>query len=472
MSIILIVGSAHLDLLARATERDDVVDKIGTLNIGVGGTACNVAVNIANVGTSARLLTALNGEEISKVVEDYLTRFGVETLVHYDSSLPSSGFSAHVDRTGEITSAVSSMAVEHCNFPDELVDAALDGVAAVVLDCNLSVKTLNQIATKATASNIPIYVCAVSEPKSVRWAGISSRVKCAFMNAREAAFLSKQVFGRKSTPANLAALLGTTLLITDAENGSDLATPTGQVSHIPAPDFDRATLINGTRLGMGDAMAAGTIVMHQMHGFDLVHAASNSLKMVRWIGESKACNKGQHNALELAMADFKKLATYDALTGTLNRASIEHAISRAINERRAGGHPFSILVLDIDHFKGINDAYGHNTGDEVLKAVAAKVGEGLRAHDSLGRWGGEEFVVMLDSTNINGAIMVGNRIREAVMQLKHPRQITLSVGCAEFSPSHHKDVKSLIASADGALYRAKDSGRNRVMAMTPLGEVA
>lgn len=469
MSFILVVGSAHLDLLARAKDRDDVVDREGTLKIGVGGTACNVAVNIANVGTPVRFLTALNDEEISKVIEHYLSKHGVENFIHRDNQLPSSGFSAHIDTSGEITSAISSMAVEDCKFPDSIIESALEGAKAVMVDCNLSVDTIRTLATKAKERNIPIYVSAVSEPKSVRWAGVSDLFRCAFMNKREATFLSNNVFGRRTSAGELSGLLKTPLLITDAENGSTLAMPDGRLESIPAPTFSRETLVNGTRLGMGDAMAAGVMVMHEIHGFNLSDAAAGSLKMVKWIGESLACNRGDPNALETAMSEFKVQASRDAMTGALNRSSIEKVMTRAVNERRGAGiSPFSILMVDIDHFKSINDQYGHNVGDEVIQQVAEEIRGALRGEDSFGRWGGEEFVVVLEQTDVRGAILVAQRIRESVMTITSPRQITASLGCAEFERSKYTDVKSLVEAADKALYDAKHAGRNKVRAI-PVG---
>ena len=144
---------------------------------------------------------------------------------------------------------------------------------------------------------------------------------------------------------------------------------------------------------------------------------------------------------------------------------MDKSLKREVDLARRNQQPLSMLMLDIDHFKRVNDTYGHSTGDEVLKAVAATLKAQLRNVDMAFRFGGEEFVVVLSNTNRECAAMVGERIRHAVMELQclaHGRAIdvSISLGCASLLSGESTD--SLLRRADSALYVAKRDGRNRL----------
>jgi diguanylate cyclase (GGDEF)-like protein len=160
------------------------------------------------------------------------------------------------------------------------------------------------------------------------------------------------------------------------------------------------------------------------------------------------------------------LAITDPLTGLYNRrqffALAEREFVRALRYHRA----VAVLMLDIDHFKAVNDAHGHPIGDEVLRAVAGRCASGLRTMDLLGRYGGEEFVALLPETDWDGAQQAAERLRHAIRETPiitrvGPVRVTVSVGfalCVENCP----DLTALIHSADQALYAAKQGGRDRV----------
>ena len=162
----------------------------------------------------------------------------------------------------------------------------------------------------------------------------------------------------------------------------------------------------------------------------------------------------------------------DTLTGVNNRRYLEQRILEEINEVHRNPAPLACLFLDIDHFKQVNDNYGHQVGDNVLTLVAKTIKKELRQHDVAARYGGEEFVVLLKNSDISVAEIVAERIRIAVQNLaidvdKNVLNITLSVGlCVYFSDALQlslKDIaKHLIKSADTALYKAKNEGRNRI----------
>ena len=155
-------------------------------------------------------------------------------------------------------------------------------------------------------------------------------------------------------------------------------------------------------------------------------------------------------------------ATIDRLTDILNRRGIEPQIGREISRAARHGTPLSLLILDVDHFKKINDKYGHSVGDLVLRSAAQVIARTVRATDLVGRWGGEEFLVLLPHTDLEHARLAAERIRRAIegAPLCEGQSVTISGGIAEFGMSD--TGAGLVERADRQLYVAKTDGRNRV----------
>ena len=168
-----------------------------------------------------------------------------------------------------------------------------------------------------------------------------------------------------------------------------------------------------------------------------------------------------------ARHQMEVLAMHDGLTDLFNRRAIEeHAeaeFSKAIRKDR----PLSIILLDIDHFKNVNDQYGHKVGDTTLQHVEKILSDGIRTDDRVGRWGGEEFIVILPETELESALVVAERLRvrtaEAAIPLENEAtlsvHISLGVACAN---GQFKSLANFIDAADQALYQAKQTGRNKV----------
>lgn len=178
--------------------------------------------------------------------------------------------------------------------------------------------------------------------------------------------------------------------------------------------------------------------------------------------------------LTRATDSLERMAHTDFLTGLTNRRAFLEIAELELGRARRYGKPFSVLMLDIDHFKAINDSYGHEVGDKVLQKLAMLCHDGLREVDCIGRWGGEEFVVLLPETEADSAAEAAERIRVDVANseidtgLSLPVKLTLSIGHATLSAAD-KSVDELINKADEALYQAKNSGRNKVVAYTYSG---
>lgn len=158
-------------------------------------------------------------------------------------------------------------------------------------------------------------------------------------------------------------------------------------------------------------------------------------------------------------------ALRDPLTGAGNRIAMEQTLTREIEVARRHNQPLSLLMLDIDHFKRVNDTFGHTAGDEVLRTIAQSLKTQLRNIDRVFRYGGEEFLVVLSGTDSEAAGLIGERLRQATMaldypMLDHPLELSISLGCSTLLPAETAD--SLLRRADTALYVAKREGRNRL----------
>ncbi len=165
---------------------------------------------------------------------------------------------------------------------------------------------------------------------------------------------------------------------------------------------------------------------------------------------------------------LRQQSTSDALTGLFNRRYLEESLERELRRAARAKQPISLVMFDLDHFKTFNDTFGHETGDAVLREMGASLLRSARAEDIPCRFGGEEFLLILPGTSLEGARTRAERVRSQASRLAVMHQgrpvgtITVSVGVAAF-PIHGSSAKELIASADAALYRAKREGRDRVM---------
>jgi two-component system, cell cycle response regulator len=167
------------------------------------------------------------------------------------------------------------------------------------------------------------------------------------------------------------------------------------------------------------------------------------------------------------VAEARRLASTDTLTGLLNRRAFVERIGKARAAHEKQLFPLGVLLLDIDHFKQVNDTLGHDAGDAVLQGVARVLSSIARKSDFVARWGGEEFVVALSNTAEAGGRIAAERVRRAIAEAKYPlpdgteHRATASVGLAS-AESEEWNLDELLARADKAMYAAKNRGRNRV----------
>lgn len=177
--------------------------------------------------------------------------------------------------------------------------------------------------------------------------------------------------------------------------------------------------------------------------------------------------KFTRDELKKALIEVEKLAKTDELTGISNRRNFYNLAEREFNLAKRRKRNFALLIIDIDHFKNINDTYGHPIGDEVIKFVAHECSKNLRKEDLCARWGGEEFVIFLSETNLSEAVNVANRIKnnlgnELLNIESFNLHLTVSIGISVYN-QQDEHIDHTISRADFALLEAKKTGRNRVV---------
>lgn len=242
------------------------------------------------------------------------------------------------------------------------------------------------------------------------------------------------------------------------------AFPLASREGIPTPDPDgvagRTCL--AVPLIAADNRVIGIATFDHPAGFSLTPLMTQSLALFLTL-----------TAIALERARLFRSVVYDGLTALYDRRYFDHRLAEEEGRIRRYGGGLALLMLDIDHFKGVNDRYGHLQGDEVLKAVAGAIRASLRQEvDAPCRYGGEEFVVIMPDTDPAGALVVAERIRLSVGGLAFAApegtfRVTISGGIAAMEAGQRVAGRDLLAGADAALYRAKSGGRNRICLQEP-----
>lgn len=214
-------------------------------------------------------------------------------------------------------------------------------------------------------------------------------------------------------------------------------------------------------------ITGGVEHMHQNCTFIPVLDANGEVAQVCLTIEDVTEHAVYEARLKHAMAEIEYLSTHDSLTGLVNRRTMERRLDTEIDRSRRYGTPCSVVIIDIDHFKDVNDTHGHLSGDEVLLEIAKVLRDALRSSDTACRYGGDEFVLVLPETGAGGASILSERIRDRLastsMSIRGKKlSITVSIGLTELQGDKRTRLE-LLNEADQALYACKLSGRNRVV---------
>ncbi len=214
----------------------------------------------------------------------------------------------------------------------------------------------------------------------------------------------------------------------------------------------------------------------------LVQTATEMQRNNQSLEARLSASKQEINELHENLEAVRTESLTDPLTGLSNRKYFDQSLVKALDDAKEHSEPLALVMIDIDHFKTFNDSFGHLTGDQVLRLVAATLRQNVKGQDIAARYGGEEFVIVLPNTVLRAAITVGDHIRRAVMSKELMKRstgqnlgrVTISLGVAIMPEGD--DAQSLIARSDACLYAAKGNGRNRVICetdpeVTALGDV-
>lgn len=462
---VLVVGSAHMDVLCAITGDPQTRDKRGEVAIYMGGTGYNLAANLASLGVGVTFLTATGTSPFSRLILDSLEKGGVDVRAITYPNLPIAGFVAHI-LEGELLSAVSSMPIDRIRLDTKLLSSLVESACAVVIDCNLAHETILDITQRAREKRVPFYLAAVSQEKSTRLEGATQGSAGVFMNREEAAYLADHL-GFALNPlveaTSFSSFLGCPVVITLDRDGALYATETNCVKSASV----ELPLLGGNFLGCGDYLMARVI-------FELRKGSSPEVALrlaqtgLEGHATRKNCNTQNPNAMDDSLNEIEAQARVDGLTGLPNRRTVTQALARRIGRKGANGElgGISLVIFDIDHFKTVNDQWGHDAGDKVLRALADVATTVVRPEDMLGRWGGEEFLWVMNCSE-SEAVLAAERLRNAISaRLLWPRQITVSLGVAEIGLN--EDTPTFVDRADSALYFSKETGRNKVTAFSQL----
>ncbi|MGI2169647.1 sensor domain-containing diguanylate cyclase [Shewanella sp. MF05960] len=239
-------------------------------------------------------------------------------------------------------------------------------------------------------------------------------------------------------------------------------------------DVMDAENVEGAKIHLAGITPENPICSHEHSGKDI----AGNVRWYQWTDRLILSNDGQplgYQGIGLDLTERKiheeellRLATTDTLTGLLNRRQCftlaEQELARCLQNNR----PFSLLIADIDFFKHVNDRFGHIAGDKVLQRFAAICTKALRDIDIIGRFGGEEFIIILPETDLQGARISGERLRQKVEEMnisfnENNIQVTVSMGIATNCGHPEMSLDSMLVKADEALYKAKTTGRNKVV---------
>jgi len=276
--------------------------------------------------------------------------------------------------------------------------------------------------------------------------------ECAYTGAEALAKINEKLFNVVLIDVNLPDI-----------NGIELFKDMKQV----APDIEGVIVIGYTSIESAvSAIRYGTInyVMKPLVADDVLKSVNDAIGRRQFLLEER-----QRLSEEIAEKEhYQTLATIDGLTGLYNRRYFHDFLVKEIKRADRYSYSFSVFMVDIDNFKAYQDPYGHPVGDAALQYIAKIMSRIVRSEDIVARYGGEEFSIILPEVSKDAAIIIAERLRQAVEDAKEPlkRQLTVSIGVAMY-PTDAENTKQLVNRADEALYTAKRAGKNSTMLWDP-----
>lgn len=462
MAPLVIIGPTYLDIVSRSRlERGRAAQ--GEIEVSLGGVAYSVAFAAAYAGTPCRFLPIMRASPFVEIVQESLEEKGVEVTPIADDGLSLGGFCAHLGESGNLVTAVSARVTPATGIDPVLLDKCMQGATAVVADFAMGGVVLRHVLRRANAARVPVFLTGTYGEEKLSELSREDPPDAVFVTRNGLRRLTKDMGGQADETWEMAERLGTTLLVLDVAADHISVISASDVIHTPLRELKVQT--KQADLFPARFMLHLIAATQSVPYFD-VAVTRAVMSLAAEDGKGTAAPT-RIESIEDTVDRMYRAARTDALTGALNR----HAIGKALRSRMLRGFAsrgeLALLLADIDHFKSINDTYGHPAGDAVIQWVSQRLRNLLRDCDLVGRWGGEEFVGIIAAAGEREAMEVAERIRRDIEEAsahdaRVPRPITISIGLAHAEPG--EDLReSLLARADQALYQAKRAGRNRVV---------
>jgi len=449
--MIICIGSVNLDIFVDAHSSEFGIDRRGKFILSIGGTALNVASALKALGIDVTIVTALKRDSLfSSIMIGKLQNIGISANhIYMIDTSKESAFLAYRER-GDLKLAINSTPVESVTI-EGLPN--LEGVRAIFLDFNNSTATIRNIVWQAYRKNIPVYTNLVSESKAVKLlscpvnyftviAGNRYEIKAVLKNSSLRSI--NEISSRYPSPL---------WLVTADCDGASVWQAGQCLASVCPPQTEKVTSYSGA----GDAFLAGFLCGMAVYGLGVY----DSLAFANQVTAS-VLGKAHANLIDQAVLEgVADLFYRDKLTGLYTRKAMD-----IIQLPRQ----YSVIALDIDHFKQVNDTWGHDAGDDILRGFGRIIKSCIRKGDYAIRWGGEEFVVIVSVADSEVVSSIAERIRATTenthFHIHHGgRQIriTCSAGIAITNSTHERSFSDVLKEADTKLYRAKQEGRNRVV---------
>ncbi|MDE3022637.1 MAG: diguanylate cyclase [Pseudomonadota bacterium] len=444
------IGSAHLEIIGKILDHNiqSLSNQNGAVTIGIGGAVCKLAADLTRQGMTVSLLTAIQKQSVySSIIRTHIGELGINILAVDVEESRTPAFSAHIGASEEILSAVASLPISTAVFKPELIRQAMVDAQCAIIDSALSTEMMTRCITLATNMGIPVFIVVTSEAGAIRVQNIKANLSALFIRQQDAEYLLKKM-GKASDLCLLSQHFNSALVILRDHSGLLVIEGTERT-------WLESEKVGGHMASQRNSMILSLIIENRVFSWmTLIDACKQSLLMF----DQHKQNLPMKNSVEPTLSTLDSMATKDDMTGLFNRRTMDRHIKQAMHDPKH----FSILLMDIDHFKNVNDTFGHDAGDETIKTIAEILKNELRGQDIPSRWGGEEFLCLLRNTEYRQALQVAERIRKKIEALQIPivGKVTVSLGVAQHTSIEMPD--RTIKRTDEALYLSKKNGRNKV----------
>lgn len=452
---IFIAGSAQLDVISSMQQpyEKERYQAFGKTIFGFGGVAYNIAVNLRTLGVDVTLMSAMNDSPLSQMLRSQMAQYGVRSHILVDETLPESVYNGHFFE-GEELNFVCSNTDQLVTFDEKFIRKGMFGASSAIINCSLNVESLNNCVNIANKLDIPIFISGVGDAMAKRIVHITGQISCVFLNTSEMVSLVDEYEGLSWQ--DVVNKIGARFIVTRGAEGVSYLRPNEEEIRFGLDGVKE----RGTALGAGDLFLSYTVKEYIMNFKRWREAIQIAIEKAPEILEREDANIGTADPLSESITRIVDTAHVDQLTGALNR----HGIDRYLTTPNMSFADMHVILIDADHFKQVNDTFGHQAGDEVLQSIVRVVKENLRNGDMVGRFGGEEFICFLRQIPTEVVVTISERIRKQIASMKHGKDaldVTVSLGIAKWQPGD--TAESITHRADEALYKAKEDGRNKVV---------